>query len=78
MTYKGRGHIQVKVGLLSNTNTENNTAARQNHSDDRAAARQQGKATTLQNQKQKPWQQHGSKVIALATAWDSSITAIQN
>lgn len=58
MTYRGRGHTQVKVGLLSNTNTENNTAARQNHSKDRAAA----------------WQQHGSKVLTLVTAWECGNT----
>lgn len=78
MTYRGRGHIKVKGCLLVLTNSENKSTAK---SKTTAMTEQlhgnRKKATALQKPKQKPWQQHGSKVITLETAWDSSITAIQ-
>lgn len=61
MTYRGRGHTQVKVSPLGNTNTDNSTAARQDHGDD-CSCMATGKGNTTPKPKQK----------TMATTWQQS------
>lgn len=62
MTYRGRGHIEVKVHLLGITKEK------ENHSNGTIVARKQETGNSKPKPKPSPLQQHGSKVIALETA----------
>lgn len=66
MTYRGKGHTQVKVSLHCSTTANNSHNKVAPHC--QTTARTQAAWQEQPKTKAKPWQQHSGKVIALATA----------